>query len=334
MTKAPSSPLIHPGYNGTALVWTGAAVVLEYIILVCVWQIYRSRQSNLPATWNAVDVKYLLALSSPSSALRVVHFLYSRVGPNRRLVIRITPWHFKHTLTSIQVGIILLGLIKSGGIVGLIGAGIGFLVIDTVWLVKQQAEAAFGTNDTDIEPKLDYHNKPRFAWAAVLQVLVLALSLFLMKFDVNLPSYIGFFFPIASFGTLLMYLLHGHEADYLNQSSLTKFTHCEKTNSFCDVCQSQVFSRNKVGSTHHPTSRSLEFSAQKGCRICTTVWEQRSRVQKNFISQLKGRQPATTFSLSGGLTIGYSQDVTRRQSCKFQIRKRLGQYAISCYMFF
>jgi hypothetical protein len=259
--------------------------------------------------------------------------------------------------------------------------------------VVEQAKAAFGWNDSEVDPKLDYRHKPRFAWAAMVQVLMIAVLLVLVKFGVRPPLFMVGLFPLASLGTLLLYLLHGHEVDYLNRSVLTETTRrhdaptvrqaadsvgaslsagvgsdphgqpvptagprpagestvvphgnrerCNpnqsgstevipwnSTSKFCEVCESTVLSNNKIDDTHHSTASSLQKSAQSGCRICATVWEQRSHIQQDFVSLLKHWQPATTYRRSGGLTIRYKEDVSRLQSCEFQIRGLHGQYLL------
>lgn len=322
LTKLPTVPFIsHPVPQ---LVFMGGALFIQVSVISLMWAAFRRAQRDQPSPWRDIDIRYVVQLT-PTSPLGGLNFLYSRLGPSRRQAIRASPWHFRHTLASVHAGTVIFGMVKFGGLGGLLGVGLLAILFDAVFLLLGQIEAAFGQNVRSLTPRLDYRHKPRVALAAVSQALALAVAFIFTMKDHEWPIYILFVFPMTTVATFLGYLSHGHELEYLNDSISDHALPEAQRPLFCQICQSTILSNALTGPTHHPTADSLYRSASTGCRICAAAWQQRSRVQPDFLAVLMFWKPATTYEAGvSSWTIRYREDPHNLNGCRFQMRQREG----------
>ena len=171
LTQSPTAPFM-PRLN-RAFVLKVAPLGAQCIAILLMWRLFRRRQIHLPSPWKDVDTRYIVQLLPEWSALRGLHFLVVMLGPQRSSVIRSEAWHFKQTLVLAYVGSVLWATTKRGGLEALFTEVHNIIQMDFYHLISQQAQAAFGLHHKSLIPALDYRHKPRFAWAAVLQVCAL-----------------------------------------------------------------------------------------------------------------------------------------------------------------
>jgi hypothetical protein len=306
----------------SALGTTSAAFAAQFTTMLWLWKRFRrtQAQTRLPEPWSNINMAYVLQLSADPGPLRGIHFLLTAVTPRRR-----KRWHFRHTLNLLAFGTCIFDGANFMSALLLLTALYGMVVYETFALLKKQTESIFGIYSTRANPPLEYWRHPRFAWATLAN----ASAFWVVFIAIWMGHYwlisAMFILPVIVFATLLQSLLHGHKSRYLNQS--LQVSSLERTNTlqFCNTCSSTVFSRSEGnGSIHHRTVKGLYDSARAGCRICSAVWERRSKVSCNFGRSLMFWKPATT--IGGHLSIRFKEQRYGRDGCKFQQREREGQF--------
>jgi hypothetical protein len=256
----------------TVLLMLCMSLTAQLAVARLMWIWFRRAQTTLPLPWREFDMSDIFECVSAPTPLRGIHFLYLRRGSERRRVVRRTPWHFRHTLITAYYSIIAYSVIKFGRLSGVLVVAHLVLIFETYWLLHRQADAAFRRRVATTKITLNYRQKPRFAQAALLQMLSFFVTFALLASNCAIAACVLFFIPMMAFGTLLMYLIHGHSPDYVNSSSTVYGGHSDK---ICDICESVTDTRLERGRSdavaHHQTRRSLQKSAQHGCRICSAV---------------------------------------------------------------
>jgi hypothetical protein len=203
--------------------------------------------------------------------------------------------------------------------------------VDFYQLIWQQAQAAFWQHHKGLVPALDYRHKPRFAWAAVFQGYAIPLLLYSASAKHSSLSAVLFYtVPVTSVATMLLYATYGHDPDHLNTSMSNGGALEERMSVFCETCKNTAISSPKIDKMrdqqHHITTASLQRSAESGCRICTTLWERRTRIPKDFVKDLKFWEPVTTYGrYQDSLVFSFKQDPNGTQRCRFQICKAQGE---------
>lgn len=293
LVVAPSVPLV-PRDIRTTLRLAGA-LGLEVLAILGIWRRFLRRRSKLPAPWNSVDVDWVFRSSRTLRYTPIygLQFLLSQYGANRYQVRRRTPWHFRHSLNLAWAVMILFGWVKFFGIDALLLCGMLQLYLATVGLLVGQLEASIKECHGKEPPRLDYRHKPRYALAAVSQALLYALTFFFGGARNIWAIMIWLAMPPVTLGTLVMYMEHAHEAEYVNTTGVTHGGHDE---TFCHVCRATIITRDVIGEhVHHPTLASLVSSARSGCRICAAVWQAASHIHRDFVRDLMSWRPATTY---------------------------------------
>jgi hypothetical protein len=329
LTQSPTAPFMPQLHRAFVLKVTSLGA--QCIATLLMWRLFRRRQIHLPSPWKDVDAGYIVQLLPEWSALRGLHFLVVRLGPQRSSAIRAEPWHFKQTLVLVYVGSILWVATKRGGLEALFTEVHYAIQVDFYQLISQQAQAAFWQHHKGLVPALDYRHKPRFAWAAVFQGCALPLLLCSVSAKHSLLSAVLFYtVPVISVATMLLYVTYGHDPNYLNTSMSNGGALEEPTSVFCETCRNTAISSPKIDEMrdqqHHLTTASLQRSAESGCRICTTLWERRTRIPKDFVKDLKYWEPVTTYErYQESLVFSFKQDTKGTQRCRFQICKAQGE---------
>ena len=337
LTQSPAAPFM-PRLN-SAFVLKVASLGAECIATLLMWRLFRRRQIHLPSPWKDVDTGYFVQLLPEGSALRELYFLVMMLGPQRSSFIRAEPWHFKQTLVLAHVGSVLWAVTKRGGLEALFTQVHNIIQMTFYHLILQQAQAAFWQHHNSLIPALDYRHKPRFAWAALLQVCALLPPLCSASMKSrSVWEVLLYTVPITSVATMLLYATYGHDPDYLNAPMSNGEALEERTSVFCETCKNTAISPqkidNKCNEQHHLTAASLHRSAESGCRICATLWERRARIPKDFVKDLKYWEPATTYTrypantymrYHDSLVFSFKQDLRGTQRFCFQICKVKGE---------
>jgi hypothetical protein len=264
-------------------------LIIQVIVSRWMWTRFCQAQTKLPSPWNEFTLTDIFEALSAPSPLRGLHFIWVRFGSQRRQVVRSTPWHFRHSLITFYYSMILFSLYRIGGPSGLLMVSHLVIQFETFWLLFRQAAGAFGSHHGTGSLKLDFQHKPRLAQAVLLQLAVFCAALALFLNQCPVVGYIVLLLPLTSFGTLLVYLVHAHKPDYVNPVPVIYGRYSEK---LCDICKS-LMAQSDSHNSHHMTRGSLQTSAQSGCRICATVWQNASRIPEDFVKLLKFWRPFT-----------------------------------------
>jgi hypothetical protein len=159
-------------------------------------------------------------------------------------------------------------------------------------------------------------NKPRLAVLFAIQ-----LPLWFLCEDV-LPGTVT--------ATLCLLLLSGDEPEYLAKYFIDNLQYQES--SFCQACSDVVIpvlrdSKDIESTPHHTTSKSLFEAVKRGCRICSAVWELRTRTPKDVWGTLMFWKPVTTFRNSGAFFyICFAEN--QEYQCRFELYKTEGKFPL------
>jgi hypothetical protein len=280
-----------------------SALTSQLLAIWSIWIWFCKAQAASSSPWkdlNMFDIFHSLDAETP---LRGLHFIFSRFGRDRRRISRLYPWHFKHSLVMTYYTLIIFCVTKIWGPSYLLISLHLCVQYDTYWLLYRQAAAALGSYKRSSRMELNYRQKPWFAQAALIQVVVYGLAFALLLNDHLSATFVMCVIPVTSFGTILLFILHGYTPDYVNS---TPTVYVYDSDEFCTVCESAWMGSGGIGSSevaHHPTKNSLMKSAKSGCRICTAVWQHASRIPEDFVKTLKFWEPFTQLSNSGFTTV-------------------------------
>jgi hypothetical protein len=250
-------------------------------------------QCRIPNLGGVVDVDEI-SQSSNTFALALErhrhgrHFLFERFGSNGRQIARQNPWHFRHSLMTVHYSTVILGLVRMGGREGLLLVLHLVIQYETFWLLYRQSEAAFGHLKSTKRLSLDYRHKPRFAQAALFQLIIFGLNISLVSKQHPIADYLLVALPITALATLLLYINRGHKVNFINPCPTIYGTPHDR---LCEICTLAMTTTGADSGDsrrrHHANKKSLQQSAQRGCRICAAVWQHASKIPEDFVQSLK-----------------------------------------------
>jgi hypothetical protein len=258
------------------------------------WKRFRRAQENLPAPWKDMDMRDIFDTLSAPSVLRGLHFICVRFGSKGRQIARANPWHFRHSLMTAHYSMTLYGLSNVGGPGGLLLLMHLLIQYETFWVLYRQAQAAFGRRSSNEHFILDYKHKPRFARAALIQLIIFGINIILLSKQYPASDFVLATLPITALATLLLYIARGHIPDYVNPSPTLYGTGSDKLCKICTSAMTAVSDDSRHDRrNHHASKRSLQRSAQQGCRVCAAVWQHASSIAEDFVQSLKFWEPFT-----------------------------------------
>jgi hypothetical protein len=286
LTTRPQTPMVQLGRRAILALYASNA------FHICgawwMWKRFRSAQKNLPSPWKDIDMGDIFDTLSAPSVLRGLHFICVRFGSKGRQIARANPWHFRHSLMTAHYSITLYGLSNVGGSGGLLLFTHLIIQYETFWLLYRQAQAAFGQRTFNGQLNLNYQHKPRFALITLVQLIVFGVNIVLISKEYQLSDFVLVVLPVTALATLLLYIVRGHTPDYVNPSSTIYVAGHDK---LCKICTSAMTTvgddSRRDHRNHHATKRSLQRSAQQGCRVCAAVWQHASSIPEDLIQSLK-----------------------------------------------
>ncbi|KAL7910172.1 heterokaryon incompatibility protein [Trichoderma velutinum] len=99
---------------------------------------------------------------------------------------------------------------------------------------------------------------------------------------------------------MILFLARQDRHSYLSPEGSLKA--CEHPVQFCVLCSRTVIKamkeRHDSQGAHHWTSGSLAASVKAGCRVCSTVWEQRKGLKRDFLGYIMFWKPVTSWEAS------------------------------------
>jgi hypothetical protein len=286
LTTCPQSPILH--LERPALIALGISVAFQILAAWWMWKRFRKAQTHLPSPWRDIDMADIFEILSAPSPLRGLHFLFERFGSNGRQIARQNPWHFRHSLMTVHYSTVILGLVRMGGREGLLLVLHLVIQYETFWLLYRQSEAAFGHLKSTKRLSLDYRHKPRFAQAALFQLIIFGLNISLVSKQHPIADYLLVALPITALATLLLYINRGHKVNFINPCPTIYGTPHDR---LCEICTLAMTTTGADSGDsrrrHHANKKSLQQSAQRGCRICAAVWQHASKIPEDFVQSLK-----------------------------------------------
>lgn len=115
------------------------------------------------------------------------------------------------------------------------------------------------------------------------------------------------YFLLPHFTTTFMIVFLSHEHRHIYLSPEGHLKPLDYSTQFCTLCNSTVIralekemSESSQGyrGSHHWTRNSLAASVKTGCRICSTVWEHRRGLKRDFLGFIMFWRPTTSWDTS------------------------------------
>jgi hypothetical protein len=323
LTTRPQTPMVQLGHHAILALYASNA------FHICgawwMWKRFRSAQKNLPSPWKDIDMGDIFDTLSAPSVLRGLHFICVRFGSKGRQIARANPWHFRHSLMTAHYSMTLYGLSNVGGPGGLLLLTHLIIQYETFWLLYRQAQAGLGQRPFHEHLNLDYQHKPRFARAALVQLILFGVNIVLLSKQYRLSDFVLAVLPITALATLLVYIVRGHTPDYVNPSPTIYGTGHDKLCEICTLAMTTMGDDSRRDRrNHHATKRSLQRSAQQGCRVCAAVWQHASSIPEDFVRSLKFWESFTYIRDDGLRTV-----VCNGINTEFEYRNDKGQDPLS-----
>jgi hypothetical protein len=293
-----------PAFERSQYIALGLLLAIHVLLTRHMWIWFRKIQAASSSPWKDFGLSDIFQSLDAMTPLRGLHFILVRFGDDRRRIARSSPWHFRNSFLTLQSMIVILGIGKMEGPGGLLLAVHLAIQYDTYWLLNRQAAASLGFYTSPSRLELKYRHKPRFAQAALVQMVIYGLAITLLLNNRPKAIFVLYILPLTSFGTILLFTIHGHTPDYVNSTPTVYGNYSDK---LCAVCESARMARGAFGSdfraAHHQTKDSLLKSARSGCRICAAVWQHASRIPEDFVNTLMYWKPFTQLSNRGFGTV-------------------------------